>query len=93
MFPRVNCFPMIKVFIPRQDLYNAGRDSLMFSNPLDIANCTYMTVRKWYQVFRYEYQQNICLDSSHSTIYDMKGSEPYNPKSSIGNCMICTVMQ
>ena len=25
---------MIKVFIPRQDLYNAGRDSLMFSNPL-----------------------------------------------------------
>ena len=38
--PNDICFPELtvppyKVFIPRQD-YNAGRDSLMFSNPVDI---------------------------------------------------------
>ena len=29
----------------------------MFSNPLDIIVLSYMTVRKWCQVYRYEYEQ------------------------------------
>ena len=63
---------MIKVFIPRQGLYNAGRDSLMFNNTLDIIVLSYMTVRKCF-VMSMNGQQNICRckDAARTKLVEM----------------------